>query len=165
MKTVSIATLRAHRACHLDGRIADLEAHLERTVPPDEEVPFAVWAEVTPHTRDLIWALRAVDGGREIAVEVAVRSAERAADMAKLPPDHAARTCIATTRGFMAGDVDRATLDAAANAVRGLTDIAWAAARAAMVSVEWSATWASWAVATAWDDPHARADVLELTSL
>ena len=78
--SITIADLRAARACDLDDRIAALSAHLGRTPEDDEPVPIAVWAEVTPDVADLLWSLRCCwqRGGRAVGVEVACRAADRA---------------------------------------------------------------------------------------
>ena len=76
MYAFSITDLRKHYACDLNQRIADLRRYLVRDVPEDEDVPMAVWAEVTPNTSDLIWALRCRPEGEVIAVEIARRAAK-----------------------------------------------------------------------------------------
>jgi hypothetical protein len=104
--SITIAELRAHRACDLADRIAAMSAHLGRTPEDTEAVPLAVWAEVTGSTEDLLWALRCCwdRGSRAVGVEVACRAADRA--MIHARPDDvpvlraavdAARGCIAET--------------------------------------------------------------------
>lgn len=92
----SISDLRLNGACSLDFRIIDLENHLNRDVPEEENIPMPVWAEITLHVVDLIWALRVRPEGAVIAAEVARRAAARVPDnvyvvsMAKSASAHAA---------------------------------------------------------------------------
>ena len=78
--TITIASLRAHNACDLDARIADIRRVLP-DVAEDTPVPLATWwALPSTSIPDRIWSLRAVSDparGRVIAVTVASRAARR----------------------------------------------------------------------------------------
>ena len=156
---LSIADLRAARICYLDKRVAALQDHLGRAVPDDEALPMAAWAEITPDTRDLIYALRLRPDGRHISVDVARRAADRAAEHAET-----ARALRATANdnnikailsakseaGFAARDAV-AAWKAARDAARAGADAcaAWTAANAAgaaarlAASAAWSVAWAT----------------------
>ena len=108
--SITIAELRKHHACDLNARAAALSAHLGRVVADDEHVPLTTWAEVTPSTSDLMWALRCCwyRGGRAVGVEVACRAAGRAMQHARHEDVPVLRAAVDAARGCIAGTV---TLD------------------------------------------------------
>lgn len=191
MNTISAAALRWHTECDLSARIAALEGHLGCAVPPEKHVPFAVWAEVTPDTRDLFRLLRVLPDGRKIAIEVAIRAATRAADVAARCPgpaiaDHARASADQAAR-YAAADAAREAAYAAhvahVRARAGLSPAEHAlgvkagraseaaqrasyaeryAALDAVAHAVSAAKLAGEAEATAW--AAARADILELTA-
>lgn len=86
--TLTIAALRAHHACDLAARIADLRRVLP-DAPEDIEVPLATWwALPSTSVADRVWSLRAVsdaERGQRIAVTVASRAARRVLPLAREP--------------------------------------------------------------------------------
>ena len=140
----SIADLYKYEACCLDERVADLEDHLGREVPKNEDIPMSVWAEFTESELDLIWALRCRPEGADIAAQVARRVANRIpwgtinAEAAHLHAD----------RSKAAADAADA-VDASRYARAGV----WAAMYAAGAAMTGADVWAD-----------VRADILELTA-
>ena len=78
--TLTIASLRRHRACDLDERIADLRRVLP-DVRDDEPVPLATWwALPSSSVEDRWWSLRAAEpalDARRLGVRAACRAARR----------------------------------------------------------------------------------------
>jgi hypothetical protein len=70
-----LSALLEHRACNLDERIESFKSHHGHD--PNDESTFAQWAEVTPETRDLIWALRCIPDSRRICAEFSWRAGMR----------------------------------------------------------------------------------------
>ena len=140
--SITIADLRAARACDLDDRIAALSAHLGRTPEDDEPVPIAVWAEVTPDVADLLWSLRCCwqRGGRAVGVEVACRAADRAMVHARPKNMPVLRAAVDAARGCFAGTVTveacRDAAERAAYAAANAANAASAAERAAAYAAE-----------------------------
>jgi len=147
--TITIAALRYHRACNLPERIVALEAHLNRDVAEDEPVSLMTWAKVTPDTADLIWALRVHPNSESIAVEIALRAAERALPRTDLTKS----TCeiaIAVARNFLAGTASEASLsDAISAATAAAINAADVAPDAAIANATYAIAYAAKAVACA----------------
>jgi hypothetical protein len=66
-----------------------------------------MWAEVTPHVPDLLWALRCcwARGGRAVGVEVACRAADRSMVHARPEDVPVLRAAVDAARGCVAGTV------------------------------------------------------------
>lgn len=69
--------LREMKACDLDRRLLDFEAH--HGYPAGDETSLQEWMAVTQDMEDLVWALyRCVEGGGRIGVYLAACAARRA---------------------------------------------------------------------------------------
>jgi len=114
--TITINDLRRYDDYDLQKHIIALETRLNRSVLKDEPISIVTWADVALTTEHLIWALRIRPQGWPIAVDIALRAAERA-----LPLTGEARTAceaaITAARGFLAGKVSWEVLVEAANTV------------------------------------------------
>jgi hypothetical protein len=86
MYVFSINDLVSFNACELPERVHALEVYLGRYVENDELIPMAVWAQITPYTLDLIWALRISDEGLELAIKFANYCATQATELAAQYP-------------------------------------------------------------------------------
>jgi len=141
---ITITQLRAYKDCGLLWRVAVLEARLGHRLGENDAIPFSVWAEVIPDTAALIWALRACPEGAAVAVEVALRAAERAllyVGCARPECENA----IKTARNYRAGAAHRSALR---TAYRAAYDAARDAADTANYAVA-DATYAAGAAASA----------------
>lgn len=98
----SIADLRVYGACNLPDRIDALAQHIKRWPDDDEAFPMVTWAEITPNTKELIWALRAGAGGATIAAAVAADAASAATLTTTLASVHTCHTEDAVRAAAMA---------------------------------------------------------------
>lgn len=148
---LSLSVLRARGARDLDKRIADFSAHHGH--PPDDCSTFAQWAEVTPDVPDLIDALRYVQGGRKIAVEVAYHAAYRA-----LPPcvDNHPSEALAVVRRWLDGEAvpaqDLTTASRASSAYGHIAGVGAVSAVAAAADLTASAEAAESRISASTDD-------------
>jgi len=157
MLTTTLRRLRAKNACA--NRYAHLVAALGDGWGDDQEISIAKILE-SNGISDAAWALWACAWADSLAREFAAACAERVLPLyeSAYPSDDRPRRAIEAARAYARGEIDAASLSAAAMAVRDAAraarDAAWAAEAAAAGAVDaWSAARAardaSWAAEAA----------------
>ena len=138
MKTLSIETLRTHKACDLDRRVRDLQTTLGRVVPETEGISLETWFGLDSTTLgDALWVTCVVFEKTDVAVEVARLAAKRTG-CPRAAHDAALAARFNAEPYWVADDADDACAAATISAARDACADADYAAADAELTAQWN---------------------------